>query len=115
MKSIDEIYHDIAQSIVATIENDNWTAAQLHIEVVGEGVVGYTGQYTIGTEKHDIAVRKLPREIRNWIRELHEITTEGGNNKWNRAIFKLTSSGKFEMEFNQDEALQDEIERLSKT
>ena len=46
--------------------------------------------------------------------ELHSITTEGGSNKWNRAIYTLMPDGKFDMEFIGDQELQDEIERLSK-
>ncbi|MCL1670015.1 hypothetical protein M2T82_18285 [Elizabethkingia ursingii] len=47
------------------------------------------------------------------IMELHEITTEGGNNKWNKAIFTLTPDGDFDMEFIWDQELQNEIDRLA--
>lgn len=113
MKTIDEIYEHIGESIVTAVEHDNWTIAQLDIEIVGTGVVGYTGEYSIEAEKHDLSIRKLPREIRSWIRELHELTTAGGNNRWNRSVFTLTPDGKFNMEFIWDQALHDEVERLS--
>ncbi|MCH5684220.1 hypothetical protein LWM68_08070 [Niabella sp. W65] len=56
---VDEIYMNIGQSIMNAIEEVNWTTAQLNIEIVGTGVVGYTGNYKIGTEKHDISIRKI--------------------------------------------------------
>jgi len=86
----------------------------LNIEFEGEGVVGYNGDYEINAEKKDLDVFEISRYILNWIRKLHQITTEGGSNKWNRAIFTLLPTGKFDMEFIWDEELDKEIERLSK-
>jgi hypothetical protein len=111
--TVDEIYLNIAQSMSAAIEHDNWTLAELDIEVVANGVVGYTGNYDVDNKAIDISVRKISRDIRNWIKELHSITTDRGNNKWNRAIFTLTPDGKFGMEFIWDQALHDEIAKLS--
>jgi hypothetical protein len=113
MMTVDEIYLNLAQAIAGAIEQDNWTKAKLDIEFVGDGVVGYTGEYHIDNSTVDISVRKIPREIRNWIKELQSITTGGGNNKWNRAIFTLTSDGKFNMEFIWDQDLHDQIKKLS--
>jgi len=112
--TVDEIYLNIGQSIADAIEQDNWTKAWLNLEFVGTGVVGYTGDYEIGNVTHNISVRKIPRDIRDWIRELHQITTAKGNNRWNRAVFTLTPDGKFDMEFKWDQELQDEVERLSR-
>ncbi|HEX7801699.1 MAG TPA: immunity protein YezG family protein [Pseudoxanthomonas sp.] len=112
--TIDEIYSNIGQNIFNSIEDGNWTKATLNIEIVGDGVVGYSGEYEIGGDIKDISVRKISRDIRSWIRELHGITTEKGNNKWNRAVFNLTRDGKFDMDFIWDQALQDDIERLAK-
>lgn len=39
--------------------------------------------------------------------------TEGGKAKWNKAVFYLNADGSFNMEFEWDQKLQDEIERLS--
>ncbi len=113
--TVDEIYLHIGQSIVNAIDEADWTDVELNIEIVGFGVVGYTGSYNIGSQRRELAVRTIPREIRNWIRELHEITTQGGNNKWNRAIFTMNPDGDFNMGFIWDQALQDEVERLSRS
>ncbi len=112
--TIDEIYSNIGQSILNAIADENWTKARLNIEVVGDGVVGYSGEYEVGSDIKDISVRKISRDIRSWIRELHAITTEGGNNRWNRAVFNLPPDGKFDIDFIWDQNLQDEIERLEK-
>jgi len=113
--TLDEIYLNIAQGITNAIEHNGWTQARLDIEVVANGVVGYTGVYHTDSTTVDLPVRKIPRDIRNWLRELHSITTKGGNNRWNRAVFSLTPDGKFDMEFIWDQGLQDEIERLAKS
>lgn len=112
--TVDEIYSNIAQSIAGSIEDDNWTTAKLIIEIVADGVVGYSGEYEAGGDIKDIFVRKISRDIRSWIRELHKVTTQGGSNKWNRAVFSLARDGKFHMDFIWDQALQDDIERLAK-
>ncbi|WP_436484615.1 hypothetical protein [Chitinophaga sp. ARDCPP14] len=109
----DEIYLSIAKGIANAIDESNWTNAKLDIEVVANGVVGYTGDYQAGSTAVDLSVRKIPREIRNWIKELHSITTEGGANKWNRAIFRLEPDGKFNIEFIWDQQLHDQVENLS--
>ncbi|WP_343608452.1 immunity protein YezG family protein [Chryseobacterium oranimense] len=113
--TVDEIYLNIGQSIVNAIEDESWSEAKLNIEVVGTGVVSYNGEYTTdNNEVKNISVRNISRDIRNWIRELHDITTEGDSNKWNKAIFNLNAQGKFNMEFIWDQELHDEIVRLSK-
>lgn len=112
--TVDEIYSNMGQNIFNCIEDGNWTKARLNIEITGDGVVGYFGEYEISGDIKDISVRRISRDIRSWIRELHRITAEGGNNRWNRAVFSLTRDGKFDMDFIWDQPLQDDIERLAK-
>jgi len=51
-----------------------WTTTiKLDIEIVGDGVVGYTGDYQVNNTSHDLSVRKILRDIRNWLKELHSI------------------------------------------
>lgn len=40
---------------------------------------------------------------------MHEVTTEGGKNRWNRVKFTLYPDGKFNIDFEWDQALFDEI------
>lgn len=107
--TVDEIYEKIGHAIVDSIEVDDWNKAQLALEVVGNSVdfKGYLNE----NERFDAPGGFL---LAKSILNLHAITTEGDNNKWNRAIFTLFSTGKFDMEFIWDQELNDEIERLSK-
>jgi hypothetical protein len=113
--TVDEIYLKIGEEIVKVIENDNWTNARLEFEIVGEGVVGYTGDYLENNLTKDMSVENIDDDITEWISELHAITTEGGSNRWNKSVFSLTPDGKFDMEFIWDQELHDEVERLSKS
>mgnify|MGYP003603853179 CR=1 FL=1 len=107
--TVDEIYKKIGQAIFNNIEKQDWSNAQLHIEVIGSSV-DFKGFLDDNERFNAPGGFSLAKSILS----LHEITTEGGNNKWNRAIFSLTSKGKFDMEFIWDQELHDEIERLSK-
>jgi hypothetical protein len=113
--TVDEIYLKIGQEIVNVIETDNWKNARLEFEIAGEGIVGYTGDYLENDETMDISVENIDDDITDWLNELHEITTEGGNNRWNKSVFSLTPDGKYDMEFIWDQELYDEVQRLSKS
>jgi hypothetical protein len=113
MKTVDEIYQAIAENINAVIQEE-WKTAELKIEAIGE-MVSNMGTYINGAdEEKQIDVDEFDFQLTFDILELQKMTTEGGNNKWNRAIFTLTSNGKFDMEFIWDQELQDEVERLAK-
>jgi len=110
---VDEIYEAIASNINTVIKED-WQKAILNIEVLG-GMTTNSGTYITNLEEQkQIDVEEFDFQLTFDLIELHAITTEGGNNKWNRSIFTLFSSGKFDMEFIWDQELNDEIERLSK-
>jgi hypothetical protein len=113
MKTVDEIYQAIAGNIENAIKNE-WREAELHIEVIGQ-MVSFTGTYADNAGgKGQIDVDEFDFQLTFDLLELHQITTEGGRNKWNRAIFRLESGRKFGMEFIFDQALQDEVEKLAK-
>lgn len=42
---------------------------------------------------------------------MHTVTTENGTNKCNKAIFRIYSDNKFEMEFNWDSIWQAEVDK----
>ncbi len=105
--NVSEIYKNIGQAVVDSIQEE-FLRAILNIEYVG----------SVGTEL--IYINTDNKEKSEWIEseidveeniiELHKITTEGGDNKWNRAIFTLNSDYSFDMEFIWDQELQDEVE-----
>ncbi|AQW99499.1 hypothetical protein M2T70_11525 [Elizabethkingia anophelis] len=111
--SVDEIYLIIAQNIANSIQSEDWNKATLNIQG-DDSYVDTTGEYL---DSNDVAqsldVHNFDADVDFAIMELHEITTEGGNNKWNKAIFTLTPDGGFDMEFIWDQELQNEIDRLA--
>ncbi|MEK3916193.1 MAG: immunity protein YezG family protein [Candidatus Pristimantibacillus sp.] len=112
MKTVDKIYESIVTNI-STVINGEWVKAKLDIEVIGE-MVSFTGNYLNNkNETIQIDVDEFDFQLTFDVLELHKITTEGGNNKWNRAVFSVQPDGAFDMEFIWDQELQDEIERLA--
>jgi hypothetical protein len=112
MKTVDKIYESIVTNI-STVINGEWVKAKLDIEVIGE-MVSFTGNYLNNkNETKQIDVDEFDFQLTFDVLELHKITTEGGNNKWNRAVFSVQPDGAFDMEFIWDQELQDEIERLA--
>jgi len=112
MKTVDKIYESIVTNI-STVINGEWVKAKLDIEVIGE-MVSFTGNYLNNkNETKQIDVDEFDFQLTFDVLELHKITTEGGNNTWNRAVFSVQSDGAFDMEFIWDQELQDEIERLA--
>lgn len=109
---IEEIYHVIGQSIVDSIDTD-WENSILRITYTGNSI-----EYNLDYWDNDPIEKDSDYnggyEIMKKIEELHKITTEGGNNKWNKIEFKLSSDGKMNLEFIWDQELFDDLERLSK-
>lgn len=98
---------------ISTVINGEWVKAKLDIEVIGK-MVSFTGNYLNNkNETKQIDVDEFDFQLTFDVLELHKITTEGGNNKWNRAVFSVQPDGAFDMEFIWDQELQDEIERLT--
>lgn len=109
METVDQIYEKLGQAIFNNIEKQDWSNAQLHLEVIGTSV-DFKGFLDDNERFNAPGGFSLAKSVL----ALHEITSEGENNKWNKAIYTLTSSGKFDMQFIWDQELQDEVERLAK-
>lgn len=113
--TVDEIYEKIAQNIVRNIQHDDWIKATLHIEA-DNNYSNFKGSYLdSGNNEHQIDVHNFDADLGFAIMELHQITTEGGNNRWNKGVFSLTADGQFDMDFIWDQALFDEIEKLAQS
>ncbi len=111
MKNVDDIYTSIGQNILDSTDN-LWENSEV-IANVYDGAVElkggsqYKGQFT------SFKFRNFDRRIISDFQELHKITTEDSDNKWNRAKFTLESTGDFNIEFEWDQELADEIEQLN--
>lgn len=110
MRTVDEIYKSIAQGIADNL-SDSWERAWIHTHVV-EDAAGVDGEYTRPGEK-DVHYFEVDDQALDDFEELHEITTEGGSNPWNRAKFTLEPSGRFSIDFEWDQQLEDEIKANS--
>ncbi|PCM43910.1 immunity protein YezG family protein [Marinobacter sp. ANT_B65] len=109
-KTVDELYHEIAQGIVDAIDGE-WQSAEVNFEYTGD-----SGEFDCvyvkegGEQNLDFDVEFPTYKA---FKAIHEITTEGGSNPWNRAKFVLERSGKFSIDFEWDQQLEDEIKANS--
>tara|TARA_Y100001973_G_C5194020_1_gene332951 strand:+ start:297 stop:632 length:336 start_codon:yes stop_codon:yes gene_type:complete len=105
--TIDDIYLKISQHIVDTIDA-NWAVAIIKSEV-HQGAAHFNCVYK-EDENSDLDYDfDSSFELFEAFERLHKITTEGGENDWNRAKFTLHPTGKFDIEFQWDQELADEI------
>lgn len=111
--TVEEIYTFIGQVIVDNLDIE-WNEATFNMKVI-EGVTGYHGGVkNIDNEFTSFSLRNFPDEMDDAIEKLHEITTEGDHNRWNKAKFIMDANHKFEIEFIWDQEYQDEVDRLNK-
>ena len=98
-----DIYHIIGQNILNSISKDTWANAVLNIEAYKGNYVKYNGSFSDDKDnKYQLNLKNLNlKEMKASIYELMEIM--GESNKWNKAVFKLWPTGKFDMQFKWDE------------
>ena len=96
MRTIDEIYTNIGNSINSAL-TDDWVSAWINIQVA-EDVVGLDGEF-YKNNSTDISYFSIPDDLFDDFEDLHEITTKSGSNQWNRAKFILKADGSFTIDF----------------
>lgn len=107
-KDVDDIYKSIAIGIIENIETE-WEKAQIFVEYF-EDSANFKGEYM---QEGKTAFFEVSDQAFDDFEELYEITTQNLVNKWNRAIFTLEPAGKFNIDFEWDQELADEIESLN--
>ncbi|MCA6064820.1 immunity protein YezG family protein [Thalassolituus marinus] len=100
--TIDEIYLKIAQGIAKSITT-SWDRAVINAEVFDDAA-NFNGVYELDGKTLYFEVED---DAYDYFEEIKEIMS--GNNKWNRAKFTLKPSGDFSIDFQWDQALDDEI------
>ena len=108
MKTVNEIYDFLGQSIIENAPQD-WTEALLSIEILPD-FSSYNGIYVTPQGNYDMSVFDFPVETGDYLRDLHKITTKEGRNKWNNAKFEVMPDKNFNMEFTWNQELQDEVD-----
>ncbi|OAN11073.1 hypothetical protein A3K86_19055 [Photobacterium jeanii] len=112
--SFDEIYLSIAGNMLENIQSKDWITSHIDVEYYGEDALEMGGGFTTKDNLFtSFKFRKFDRRIINDFHRLHQMTIENNFSKWNRAKFTLEPTGKFNMEFEWDQALFDEVERLN--
>lgn len=113
MAEVSEIYQYIADSIVASI-SEEWQSCVLNIELTDKKSVGYNLNYVDSRGENKSVKLENAFFVSRHLKELHtnHIVGEKGFAKWNKAIFKLSSDHRFEMEFIWDQKMHDLIEFL---
>ncbi|WP_161787483.1 immunity protein YezG family protein [Endozoicomonas numazuensis] len=102
--TIDDVYAGIGQQIADAI-SDDWSEAWLFVEFF-EDAANFKGEYNSNSERKFF---KVGYKAYKSFKKLYEITTEGESNRWNRAKFTLYPTGKFNINFEWDQDLADEI------
>ena len=103
------LYYSIAQELAKSVL-EKWEKIILDIEFFGDAAEFEAQYITSNGMKYFIT----PDSVFDYFKELNSMTTENQKNNWNRAKFTLEPDGNFDIEFEWDQGLADEIERLSK-
>ncbi|EHH0682866.1 hypothetical protein ACCH70_002531 [Vibrio vulnificus] len=109
MKSLEDIYGDIASHVIKQIDEE-WKSCIINATFmldVAEFDIFYMNENGINNDLDG------GYSLFNLFKLLHEITTVNPDNNWNRAIFTLESTGDFNIDLVWDQALADEIESLN--
>tara|TARA_B100000508_G_scaffold136128_1_gene128687 strand:+ start:717 stop:1043 length:327 start_codon:yes stop_codon:yes gene_type:complete len=104
---VEEIYAKISQNIVDEIDS-SWSVATIN-SYLGRGCGHFEGRYKGNDDSTDEQCFDVSFATFELFEKMHEVTTEGGKNRWNRVKFTLYPDGKFNIDFEWDQALFDEI------
>ena len=108
-RSVDEICNSISQMLIKGIDG-NFLAAVLEVELHSLAMK-LSGGYIVaeGSEPHSFSFIKEHKKIlMNDLIELQIKTTE----TWNSLNFDLHANGEYRVEYNFNEALAEDIERI---
>lgn len=107
--NVNEIYNLLGNMLFSSVETE-FKEAYLEVQRT-MGSVEVSGSYLDKSDlKLPIRRLRMNERIPAAIHELHKITTEGDNNKWNRLLMTIDPNGKFGMNFINDEELEKELE-----
>lgn len=112
--TIDNIYSGIADNTMSAIDR-NWDKAELTVKRAAKDAINFKGGITLNNEFSSFKFKLFDRrQLVKDFHRLYDIMTEQDSNHWNKAIFILFPSGKFNLTFNWDEEMAAEFKSLSK-
>ncbi|WP_394145530.1 immunity protein YezG family protein [Vibrio atypicus] len=103
-RDIDSIYLSIANGILGNIKGE-WDSAVIYAELFDDAG-SFKGECFNNTNK---LFFKVYHDALDDFEDLKEIMCNDDSNQWNKARFTLYPSGKFNIEFEWDQALEDEV------
>lgn len=109
MNKIEDIYTGMAQHLIAQID-DTWIQSKIEVEFFEDSA---EFDVTYLDSNGNVIDLEAGYKLFMLFKELYTITTENSEDKWNRATFSIEPSGKFNIDFEWDQDLADEIERLN--
>ena len=109
IKSMNNIYKLIGNELSVSLNSD-WDKIILEIEC-SDKHVSASAKYVLNGNWKDNLDYDLSRDAMLAIIKLHNTAEENNFTPWNRAVYTLEKNGHFDMEFEWDQALQDEWEK----
>ena len=110
-----EIYQFIVDDLYR-LEDKDWIMITLNIERATSSSIGFDGEYinNLGETKWLFDIWEGDSNLDTAFHRLYEIMTqETDKHKWNRLEITLENAGEFNIKFEWDQELFDEIERLN--
>lgn len=106
-ENVEDIYVSLAQDAVDVI-HDDWGIIKIDFQC-GRAWGEYCGIYKKHIEDEKEISFSLEYPTYENFMKLHEITTKNNSNQWNRAVFTLYPDGNFDIDFNWDQKLADDV------
>jgi hypothetical protein len=114
-ENYDELMYEVAQTLYDYMDED-FIEIVLEVERPSGDSIGFTGDYLNSEgEKKYLDFWEKDLEIGDTFHAIYQtMTAETDKHKWNRAKATLTDEMKLNIEYEWDQELADELERLSK-
>ena len=112
-RSLDEIYASISQMVLKGIDG-NFSDAVLEVELHALAMK-LTGGYVRGDGSEPSSfsfIKEHKKILMNDLIELHLKTDLDDKSRWNTLNYNLHPNGEYRVDFNWDQSLADDIERV---
>lgn len=106
METANAIYNQIAQNIVNSIRTP-WDEAFIYFIYYGDSAK-YQGKY-LRYSNDELCDFKVGYQSYLLFKQLHEITSGAPEEKWNRVRFVLKRNGEFNIDYEWEQELTDEV------